>query len=568
MAYEVLARKWRPQTFEDVVGQEHVTRTLRNAIENNRIAHAYLFVGSRGIGKTSIARIFAKALNCSKGPTATPCGVCDSCKEIVSGSSLDVLEIDGASNNSVDQIRDLRETVRYQPTHGKFKIYIIDEVHMLSTAAFNALLKTLEEPPAHVKFFFATTEPERVLATIVSRCQRFDLRRIPAQLLVERLRLIAKTEKVEVTDDALIAVARGAEGGLRDAESALDQLISFKGTKIEEEDVLSVFGLVSRKTLEDVAEKILTGDVKSLLRLVAELDRSGKDLQRFVLELMEHFRNLLVCQQVDEPNAHMDLTDAQIEVLMKQMKLADTARLLRVAEILGETEERMKKALSRRTLLEMALIRCARAVTVVSLEEILKKINTPGNEPAQDVPPARSAAAAPVRENKRQEEPARESNAEAETSVHEGESDELELLRSKWPDIMDKVAKITPFARNALRDAKPLAVNGDKVIVGLDAEFADRSEKSEAERNHLAVEKVISSILKRDVAVEFKIAELNSGDGGGGGGMEEKGEVKVDPPAKTAHKGGKTADSGNIEDHPLVKKTQDLFGGRVINVRK
>jgi DNA polymerase III gamma/tau subunit len=245
-----------------------------------------------------------------------------------------------------------------------------------------------------------------------------------------------------------------------------------------------------------------------------------------------------------------------------------------VADILGETEERMKKALSRRTLLEMALIRCARAVTVVSLEEILKKINTPGCEPAQEVPAARSATASHAREIEQQKKPVQESGAEAgesgpaATSVREGEPDELELLRGKWTDIMDKVAKIAPFARNALRDAKPLAVNGDKVVVGLDAEFADRSEKSEAERNHLAVEKVISSILKRDVAVEFKIAELNSGDGGGGGGMERKADSKVEAPAKTAHKGGKTADSGNIEDHPLVKKTQDLFGGRVINVRK
>jgi DNA polymerase III subunit gamma/tau len=250
MAYEVLARKWRPQQFADVVGQNHVTQTLQNAITAKRIAHAYLFVGPRGTGKTSLARLFAKALNCKTGPTITPCDVCDSCREITAGISLDVQEIDGASNNSVEQVRELRDNVKFAPTHGKYKIYIIDEVHMLSTAAFNALLKTLEEPPAHVKFFFATTEAHKVLPTIVSRCQRFDLRRIPVALIIERLNLIANEEKVSLDSDAALAIARGAEGGLRDAESALDQLIAFRGETIAETDVLAVFGLVSRQTLE------------------------------------------------------------------------------------------------------------------------------------------------------------------------------------------------------------------------------------------------------------------------------------------------------------------------------
>jgi len=577
MAYEVLARKWRPQQFDNVVGQDHVVQTLKHAIEEKRLAHAYLFVGPRGIGKTSIARIFAKALNCTSGPTVKPCDKCDSCREITSGTSLDVMEIDGASNNSVDQIRDLRETVRYLPVHGKFKIYIIDEVHMLSTAAFNALLKTLEEPPAHVKFFFATTEPERVLATIVSRCQRFDLRRIPVQLLVERLSLIAKTDTVNISQEALLAIARGAEGGLRDAESALDQLISFKGNEITEDDVLSVFGLVSQKTLENLAEKIMTGDVKALLKIVAELDQGGKDLQRLVLELMEHFRNLLVCQHTDEPESHLDLTDAQIEVLKKQSKLADTARIMRVSGILGETEDKMRRALSRRTLLEVSLVRCARAVTVVSLEDILAKINA-----LRDTcPPLQSEGAgeqlvAETEDNASagtDEQPAVATEHKASTvpspERNEADGDELAMLVKIWPETLGKIGQVAPFTKNTLRDSRPLAVEPDKVVIGLDAEFAGEKEKLTASRDKLAVERVLSRIVKREVAVEFKIAEMDldeepervpekktAGKGTAGSGQEHHGKAKHASP------------SGDMTDHPLVKEAQELFGGRVIAVRK
>src|SRR5688572_31854208 len=257
MAYQVIARKYRPQRFADVVGQEHVTQTLAHAIEQNRIAHAYLFCGPRGTGKTTIARIFAKCLNCTGGPKVDFDEADIRVQEITDGRSIDVFEIDGASNNGVEQVRELRETCKYAPASSKFKIYIIDEVHMLSTAAFNALLKTLEEPPAHVKFMFATTDPEKVLPTILSRCQRFDLRRIPTALIVKHLAEIAQKEKVIVDQAALYAIARGADGGMRDAESTLDQLISFCGDKIQESDVLSMFGLAARTQLLALATNIL-----------------------------------------------------------------------------------------------------------------------------------------------------------------------------------------------------------------------------------------------------------------------------------------------------------------------
>ncbi|NLL83426.1 MAG: DNA polymerase III subunit gamma/tau [Lentisphaerae bacterium] len=376
MGYEVLARKWRPAQFDDVVGQAHVTQTLKNAIEANRVAHAYLFVGPRGIGKTTLTRIFAKALNCQKydAPTTTPCGECNLCREIAAGNSFDVLEIDGASNNGVDQVRDLREQVQFSPASGRFRIFIIDEVHMLTAQAFNALLKTLEEPPPHVKFVFATTEGDKILPTIISRCQRFDLRRINTALIVERLRYICDQEKVNITDDALLAIARGADGGMRDALSALDQLISFKGDTLTEDDVLAVFGLVSREALEALAGHILCGEMGDMLRQVANFDSAGKDLRRLVAELLDHFRNLLVYQHVGETES-LDATAEQLQTLAAQAAAADSSRVLRVAELLAESEGRLRHALNVRTLLETALIRCARASTTATVDEVIRRLN-------------------------------------------------------------------------------------------------------------------------------------------------------------------------------------------------
>src|SRR5947199_630929 len=292
MSYQVIARKYRPQRFSDVVGQEHVTQTLANAIRQSRIAHAYLFCGPRGTGKTTIARIFAKCLNCTDGPKVDFDDKDPRCQEIAEGRSLDVFEIDGASNKGVEQVRELRETCKYAPASSKFKIYIIDEVHMLSTAAFNALLKTLEEPPEHVKFMVATTDPEKVLPTILSRCQRFDLRRIPASLIVQQLTKIAKEEKVTISPEALYAIARGADGGMRDAESTLDQLISFCGDKIEESDVLSMFGLAAQGQILDLSRAVLAGEIETALRELNGLARHGKDLGRLLSDLLSHFRNL------------------------------------------------------------------------------------------------------------------------------------------------------------------------------------------------------------------------------------------------------------------------------------
>src|SRR5205809_2593385 len=374
MSYEVFARKYRPQTFDDLVGQAHVTRTLKNAVEQNRLAHAYLFVGPRGIGKTSTARILAKALNCVNGPTITPCGVCDSCKEIAAGNSLDVLEIDGASNNGVEQVRELRDNVRYLPSKGHFKIYIIDEVHMLSPAAFNALLKTLEEPPPHVKFIFATTEPQKVLPTILSRCQRFDLHRIPANLIAQHLQFIAEKEKITLAPAAAHAIARGAEAGMRDAEAMLDQLVAFCGEKISESDVLNIFGFTAEQTVVDLTGRILRGETPAALELLYEQCESGKDMMRLMSDLIVYLRDLLVFKA--KPEALKEDVDPDLQKsLAAHAELIATDRLLELIDQFAAAEGRMKWAPNKKLHFEVAIIRAIQSLGQATLDEVIENLS-------------------------------------------------------------------------------------------------------------------------------------------------------------------------------------------------
>ena len=372
-----LPLKYRPMTFDDVVGQEHVTRTLRNALESGRIANAYLFVGPRGIGKTTTSRIFAKALNCLHPNGAEPCGQCENCVQIAEGRALDVMELDGASHNKVEDVRPIIEAVQFKPAASKYKIFIIDECHMLSTAAWNALLKTLEEPPPYVKFIFATTEGDKVLATIISRCQRFDLRRIQTNQIVDRLKYICGKEAIHADEDALLAIARGAEGGMRDALSSLDQLIAFKGDTIAEADALSVFGLVSRSELEGLAGAILKGDAAAILRAVAEFDSAGKNMRRLAGELMVHFRNLVVWQALgSKAGDTLEITSDQRRTLEEQAKMCDSSRIFKIADKLAEMEDKLRYVLSVRTLIEMTLLRAGRIATVASIEELMKAVRT------------------------------------------------------------------------------------------------------------------------------------------------------------------------------------------------
>jgi DNA polymerase-3 subunit gamma/tau len=318
MTYQVLARRLRPQRFEDVVGQDHVTRTLRAAIAADRVAHAFLFTGPRGVGKTTTARLLAKALNCDKGPTPEPCNACSNCREIADGNAFDVLEIDGASHTQVDKMRDLMETVAHRPIKSRFKIFVIDEVHMLSSHSFNALLKTLEEPPPHVKFIFATTDPHKVLPTVVSRCQRYDLRRIGLGELRVHLRKTVDAEGVRLSDESIALLAREAEGSLRDAQSLLEQVLTVAGSGADEGAVRDVLGAADRRLVVEVVDAILAGDPAAGVRHLAELHTHGYDAQRFCRDLLEHWRHLAVLRATDERSLLADLPEAEVEVLAAQ----------------------------------------------------------------------------------------------------------------------------------------------------------------------------------------------------------------------------------------------------------
>ncbi|MEX0324425.1 MAG: DNA polymerase III subunit gamma/tau [Puniceicoccaceae bacterium] len=369
--YQVIARRWRPQQFSDIVGQDHIVRTLSNAIESGRIAHAYLFVGPRGTGKTSTARVFAKALNAEGGPNIHPSDDSDISKAIMSGSSLDVIEIDGASNNSVDQIRDLREECQYAPAQCTFKIYIIDEVHMLSASAFNALLKTLEEPPPHVKFIFATTEAQKVLATIISRCQRFEFRPISEEVLVERLRMIAESEKVKVADGALQSIARLASGGMRDAQSILDQMISFCGEDISEEDVLDVYGLVGPDRIQALGEAMGKADYPALVNLVETFSLEGRDLFR-VLQDVE----TLVRQSLMEAIQGGGTSEKLGSPLSSES-------LMRMLDALQQSETALQKGLSEKVNFEVALLKAVEASQVRALDNLIRELKSLKEEPVE-----------------------------------------------------------------------------------------------------------------------------------------------------------------------------------------
>ena len=590
MSYQVIARKYRPQRFQDVVGQEHVTQTLTHAIEQKRIAHAYLFCGPRGTGKTTIARIFAMCLNCTGGPKVEFAEDDPRCIEIAEGRSIDVLEIDGASNNGVEQVRELRESCKYAPASSKFKIYIIDEVHMLSTAAFNALLKTLEEPPAHVKFMFATTDPEKVLATILSRCQRFDLRRIPAALIVRHLTHIAKLEKVTIDDAALFAIARGADGGMRDAESALDQLISFCGDQIEEADVLSMFGLTAQGQILELSRAVLAGEIAPALRQLNDLSQHGKDLGRLLADLLNHFRNLLLLQVSHGDLNMLEVSEAAVASLKEQAAMAPTDVLPRILEIFADAEMRLRDAVSKKILIEITLLKAIEAQGAVSVDFVLKQLhqlrgegrastaapapggthfttspasteknlapgwNSPLPSPAAVAPQAAALAAAPA----------------------DGNLEEL------WARLVEGVGRVSPFIRTYLVDAHPVSFGGGVFTIGFDPEFENHLGLVDNSINHERLRTKLAELGHPNAQIKFVKAEAPPGRvpvaappvtaasaSAAKAGSPPPAPEPVGPAASTPKErlASLPLNKDDFKNDPLIQKALEIFKGQIVEVR-
>ena len=372
--HKALYRSYRPQNFEDVVGQEHIIRTLKNQIENNNVGHAYLFSGTRGTGKTSTAKIFARAVNCENSINQEPCNECEVCRDILNDNVMDVVEIDAASNNSVDDIRELRESVKYSPTKAKYKVYIIDEVHMLSQGAFNALLKTLEEPPSYVIFILATTEPHKIPATILSRCQRFDFKRVTVKDMTDRMKKICNEENIEVEEKALNLIARNSQGALRDALSILDQCISLSDNKIEYKDAVELLGTVNIEQLFEMAQSIIDQDTKRSLQILNEFVVWGKDIRNLINDLIDHFRNLMVCKVSTELDEIISLPEETIKLLKEQSKIVDVNDLIRILNILSETQDNMKTSSNPRVLAEVTIMKTAQPMFDESKEALIKRI--------------------------------------------------------------------------------------------------------------------------------------------------------------------------------------------------
>jgi DNA polymerase-3 subunit gamma/tau len=531
VSYEVFARKYRPQTFDDLVGQSHVSRTLKNAIAQNRLAHAYLFVGPRGTGKTSTARILSKSLNCIHGPTVTPCGVCDNCREIAAGNSLDVLEIDGASNNGVEQVRELRENARYAPAKSRFKIYIIDEVHMLTAAAFNALLKTLEEPPAHVKFIFATTEPQKVLPTIVSRCQRFDLHRISANLIADHLQMIAGREKIKLEPAAAHAIARGAEGGMRDAESMLDQLVAFCGEHIAEADVLSVFGFTSQQTVSDFTEKILRGATADAVQLLHEQCEAGKDMMRLMSDLISYLRDLLVFKA--KPDALDEDVDPDLrKSLANQGDLIQTDRLLELIDQFADAEGRMKWAPNKKLHFEVAVIKAIQSLGQTTLDQVIERLSElrDGNVVGGDA----------GRENRSSQKAGITDPGYSAPRV--AESVDLKIDAEKiWQQTYEKIPAQKAFVRNSAAAAHVLGIDGRNFLLGFAPDQRSTMDILGTAGNRKLIETLLHEVSGKDWSLKLT--------------MQEKLPTKAKAPDRS--------ESETFKQDPLIQEALEMFKGKI-----
>ncbi len=503
MSYQVLARKWRPQVFEDVVGQEHITRTLQNAISSGRLAHAFLFSGPRGVGKTTTARILAKALNCKEGPTPTPCGKCDFCLETAAGTSVDVVEIDGASNRGIEHIRELREAVKYAPVGGKYKVYVIDEVHMLTNEAFNALLKTLEEPPPHVIFIFATTEPQKIPATIHSRCQRYGFKRISVQELTAKLRDIAQAEGIKISDTGLGMVTRAAEGSMRDAQSLLDQAVSYSGLEVKDEDLQAILGSVAQEILYGFTENLLKKDAAALLKQLDALLEQGQDMRQLLSRLVEHIRNLMVAKIAADPGPILELPAADIEAVKKQAGGIDKETLLMLFDSLSKTLDDMRWSPHQRFTLEAGLIKACSLAPLRPLAEVVERLKLLEERLAS------GRGGAPLHRDVVREKPATYSSGQSRPSRPETEAQPqvqpgiAEGGHDVWGAILKTLKAKKPSLGSILdHHSRLIELTDAEITVGIVGAFP--LEHAEKRDNRDFIEQTAVEVLNRKVRVKLQ----------------------------------------------------------------